>query len=684
MADGKHIEVAKAYVTIVPSLEGSQKTISNEMGVATETAAKEAGEKGGKTLGTSLGKGLKLAAAAITASVAAVSAAAIGSAKAFVNAAKQTAEYGDTVDKQSQKVGLSAKTWQEYDYVMKIAGTDMQSMTTGMKTLTNQIDAAKNGNKDAVARFKALGISLSDLKNLSREDLFKKTISGLQDMKDGTDRAALANKLFGKSGQDLQPLLNMTASETQGLIDKANDLGMVMSDDGVKASATFQDSLTSLKGTMQGVKNNIMAQFLPGLSSIADGLADVLGGKGADKLSQGITQLLGELKSKAPDVLSTITQVGTTVIQGLGPMLPSLVSTIFTLLTQAITTVSSMMPQLMPAIISGIQGALAAVMTALPIIVQGLTQLVMSLVTWLSSEQNVANLVSGIIALVTQLVDSFAMILPILLPAIVTIISEVAKALTEPKNVELLIKSVLTLIGALLVAIGKCVPKLLDLVKGVISNLGNLLADFFTWAVPKVADGIGIIINKVKSLGSTLFNNVKTWFSNVLGKVGAFVADVVTKIKQLPSQALQMGKDLIQGLINGIVQTGKKAVDTVKALGGKIVGGLKSVLGIHSPSRVFMELGELSAEGYLLGISDMMSDAELEMKNGVNNLTGNMSTTVTANGYPSDLMGNTTNYNGGNVTINVYGAEGQNVNDLANVIAAKLQDMTSRKGAVYA
>ena len=59
MANGEHIEVAKAYVTIVPSLEGSQKTIATEMGAATEPAAKEAGEKSGKSFGESLAKGIK-------------------------------------------------------------------------------------------------------------------------------------------------------------------------------------------------------------------------------------------------------------------------------------------------------------------------------------------------------------------------------------------------------------------------------------------------------------------------------------------------------------------------------------------------------------------------------------------------------------------------------------------------
>lgn len=684
MADGNGYEVARGYVTIVPSLQGAQKTITSELGIATDGASKEVGEKSGKKLGESISKGLKTTAKIIGASMAAVTAGAVASAKAFVSTAKSVAEYGDTVDKQSQKVGLSAKTWQEYDYVMKIAGTDMASMTTGMKTLTNQIDAAKKGNKDAVARFKELGISMSDLKNLSREDLFKKTISGLQNMQEGTNRAAIANRLFGKSGQELTPLLNMTANETQDLINKANDLGMVMSDEGVKASATFTDSLTTLKGTMQGVKNNIMTQFMPGLTAITDGMSDVFGGKGSGKLTKGITLFMDELKKVAPDVLSAMSSVGSAIIQGLGPMLPALVTTVFSLLTQAITTVSGMIPELMPAIISGIQGAMVAVMSALPIIIDGLTQLVMALVTWLSSENNVAQLVNGIVALVTQMVNSFAMILPVLLPAVVTIISEVAKALTEPKNVEMLVDAVLTVIGALAVAIGKSLPKVVDLIKGVIKNLGNLLSDFLSWAVPIVASGIENIVNKVKSWGVNLMNNIRAWFSNVLGNIGSFVASIISRIKELPNKALEIGKNLIIGLWNGINNKINWVKDKIKGMGEGITKAIKKVFGVASPSKVFAEIGSFLAEGLGIGYEKEMQGVKKDMLSETDGLTASMTAQITAYGVGNTAEGNVSNYNGGDVTINVYGAQGQSVNDLAREISYRFEDMTRRRGAVYA
>ena len=67
---------------------------------------------------------------------------------------------------------MSAEAYQEWDYVLGQAGVDITSMTTGLKTMTNQIDDAKNGSVKAQERFAKLGISLNDLNTMSREDIF--------------------------------------------------------------------------------------------------------------------------------------------------------------------------------------------------------------------------------------------------------------------------------------------------------------------------------------------------------------------------------------------------------------------------------------------------------------------------------------------------------------------------------
>lgn len=664
MANGEHIEVAKAFITIVPSLEGSQKSIAESMGAVAEPAAKDAGEKSGKTLGENLAKGLKTTTAVIAGAMAAATGAAIATGKALVQAANETAAYGDEVDKTSQKMGLSAESYQEWDYVMKIAGTEMSSMTTGLKTLTNQIDDAKNGSEDAQNRFAALGITMEDLATMSREDIFAATIAGFQGMADSTDRAALANDLFGKSGQNLAPLFNMTSEETQGLIDKANEYGMVMSDEAVKASADYKDSLTTLSSTMKGLKNQMMSQLLPSFTKVTSGLSAIFAGdkSGIGLIQEGIQSTIDNISKMAPDLMRLAEVIISSLLKGFAPMLPQAVSSIFSFINEALVTITGLIPQLTPVIVLGIQGILQALFSSLPVMIDGLTTLLVDLVTWLSQGNNVTMFVSGVIELVSKLASSLSTVLPVLLPAIVTIISELALALTDPKNLNMLLNATFDIVEAIFQALVNSISKIVELV---IRLNENILKSTFTF------------------LG-TLLSRLGQWFGQAILNVANFAKSIFDRVKDLPNKFLNLGKDIIQGLINGVKKLASSAVDTVKNIGTNLVNGVKSVLKIGSPSKVFAQIGAWTAEGFAIGYEDTMDDVATDMQNSMNDLTGNMSATVTAYGpQNSASIGGGTVYNGGNISINVYGAEGQSITALADEVAYKLQDMTRRKELIW-
>ena len=121
-------------------------------------------------------------------------------------------------------------------------------------------------------------------------------------------------------------------------------------------------------------------------------------------------------------------------------------------------------------------------------------------------------------------------------------------------------------------------------------------------------------------------------------------------------------------------------------MGSQITNAIKNVFGIHSPSKIWRkEIGQNLGLSVGLGFSDVIDDVKDDMVNDMNGLTASMNANVTAYGTGSAAtLGNATTYNGGAITINVYGAEGQDVNSLADTIAQKLGDMTRRKELVYA
>jgi len=651
------IEVAKAFVTIVPSMEGSQAEITKELTGVTNEAADKAGAESGGKFGDKFASAIKGAGAAIAGAMAAATGAAVATGKAFLDSANDVAAYGDQVDKMSQKMGISATTYQEWDFVMQHAGASIDSLKSSMKTLAT---AAQTDS----AAFEALGISQEQIASMSQEDLFAATISALQNVSSETERTYLAGQLLGKGATELGGLFNMSAEETEALKQQVHDLGGVMSDEAVKDAAAYQDAMQNMNVALDGVKKGMMSEFLPGITQVMTGLAGVFSGNGGiEEIQSGLESVIGKITEIAPQFFTLAQTLITSLISGFAPMLPQLVTSVFSVIIQAITTITSMIPQLMPSIISGIEGIMTALFQALPIIIEGASQLILSLVTWLSSGDNITTFVNGLTQLVSQIADSVAVLLPVLLPMIIEIISQLALSLTDPNNVGTIVNAALTIIEAVVVALINALPQILELIVQLTAN---------------------ILEGTIVFLG-TLLTKLGEWIVTAVGKVGEFGQNILNKLRELPGKVIEIGQNLIKGIWEGIQNMGQWIKDKIASFGQTITDGFKAVFGIASPSKLFADvIGKNLALGIAEGFDDEVGDVEKDMAKSMDGLTGSMTASVTAYGsQSSEMLGNNTTYNGGNITINVYGEEGQSVNELAQVIADKIEAMTRRRSAVY-
>lgn len=190
----------------------------------------------------------------------------------------------DEIDKSSQKLGISAKAYQEWDFVLEHSGADISSLSAGMKTLTSKLAAAKTGNKDAIESFKKLGLSIENIADMSQEDLFAEVVKGFQGMEESADRTKLATELLGRSGMELGPLFNTTAEETAAMIQQINDLGGVMSDDAVKNGAAFQDAITNVKTALSGAGAALVSELIPAITTLATKFSEFVANGGLDKI----------------------------------------------------------------------------------------------------------------------------------------------------------------------------------------------------------------------------------------------------------------------------------------------------------------------------------------------------------------------------------------------------------------
>lgn len=291
-------ELGTSYISIVPKLKGSmEKTMAKPMD--------KAGKESGKRFGGAFSKMSKATMVAGAAAAAAAGAAAVG---AVADLAAKTAEYGDQVDKTSQKMGISAKSYQEWDAVLQHSGTSMQAMQPAFKKLAT---SAQNGGKATEDAFKSIGLSMKDVQSMSTEDLWSATISGLQGMEDGTKRTAVASQLLGRGATELGALMNTSQEDTQGMIKTVNDLGGVMSDKAVKDAAAYQDALQDMNTAVGSVARGAGTVFMPMFTSAMQGVTDFVqeNGPHINAVIADIGGTLGEVATEASPMFEMLGNV---------------------------------------------------------------------------------------------------------------------------------------------------------------------------------------------------------------------------------------------------------------------------------------------------------------------------------------------------------------------------------------
>lgn len=276
------------------------------------TSATESGEKLSTSIGQKIGKAAKIGAA----SLAAMTAAAGAATAKITSQVKQQAEYADSIDKMSQKMGLTAEAYQEWDFIMQHSGTSMEAMKAGMKTLAS----AAETNAGA---FEKLGISQKRLSEMSQQELFEATLSGLQGIQSETERTYLAGQLLGRGATELGPLLNTSAEDVEAMRQQVHDLGGVMSDEAVKAGAAFQDSLQNFNTVLAGINRGLTSDLLPGVTRAMDGLSAILSGDdtGFNVLKEGVDNVVSSIVEKIPKFIelgaTIVTSVGSAIIRNL-------------------------------------------------------------------------------------------------------------------------------------------------------------------------------------------------------------------------------------------------------------------------------------------------------------------------------------------------------------------------------
>ena len=658
-------QLAKAETTL-NKLEGT--TAESAVGMKTfadkeSDVSKESNKATGKIGAMQVAMG-NLASEAIKAGLKGIADIAKQIAKYFIDATKGAAEFADEMLTLSAQTGMSTDSLQEYKYMASLLDTDLETITGSMSKLTKNMANAKSGSGSAAEAFKKLGVSITDDNGNLRDAnaVFDDAIDALGRIDNETERDAVAMALFGKSAQELNPLIKASGDTIADLRQEAHDVGYVMSGETLDSMSQVQDGFDRLGLAADSLKNQfgsaIGGYILPYLNQLVSAFQNLVGGGSIDDFSDAIGDMLNDLLSDLASVLPKILKAGGQIVnklaQGLIQMLPSL----FPLVNQIISSIAMwLMENLGQIVQTGTQLVLSiitGIAEMLPELIPAAVEMVLTVTQGLL--ENVGNIITAAVEIVMALVngllspESIAMIIG----AIPTLIQGFITGILD--NLETILKSGITIIVSLIQGFYSAIPEIIKAIPQIISGVVDTLLSF---------DWIGLGLEMLEMVADGIVSAAKAIWEAITGAFSA-AFDWLTS---LPKQAIEWGKDIIRGFIDGITAGAKWLWDKLKSIGK----GIKDWLGFSRPKLGPLHYYEEWMPDMMMGLAKGIDDNAWRVQDALRDATGGMT-----------LSGRTTNVEMGGVAVNVYAAPNQDANAIARQVMAVMQNEYNAKKAVFA
>ena len=613
----------------------------------------ETGRKAG-TFGDKLKKGFAVAGKAIAA-VGAAAGAAVG---AIWKMGSDAAETADEVDKGSIRMGVSTDYFQKLGYAAGQSGVEMSDLEKAAKKL----EGTGLNMEDAMAEIMALGTA--------------------------EERATRAAELFGDNvAYTLSPLIEQSGEDFQALTDRAEELGLVMSEEDVKAGVVMGDTMADVKKSIKALGTTLgssvmpiitklgeyLIKQMPKIQSIIDKLAPV-----ASDLLEGLVGPLMDIGSSLLPVVSNLLSTLLPIAQKfLGTLLPPLLG----LLSEIIPIVARAAELVLPTLIDCLGQVLGPILQ----LAQNLLPLVSKFLDETGPVLNELIMVAmGVFADVLQQVFPFieklaGALLPVLSKLIVELGPLLANVLGLVGEILTLLSPILdlvfTLLEPLLSLIGQILPVLIKILNAVVIVIRTVL----TPIINVLKGAIVAVTNTVKNFGNgfknvwnglkTFFGNIGNWFKDKIAQIGGFFSGLWDGIKSGAKAGLNgviwFLNKAIDGL-NAMLTPARKVIEVI----GKVFGANWTMEQIAIPHIPMLAKGGTLFNGTAL-VGEQGPELLTMMKNG--------GARVTPLNGSANALGNA----GDTITLNIYGAEGQNVNNLADIVMDKIQQATNRKRAAY-
>ena len=192
---------------------------------------------------------------------------ATGGAVAIAGMAVKSAQAADDINTMAKVTGLSTDEIQKYQYAAERIDVPIETLTGSMSKMIKNMATASKGTGDAYNAFKVLGVEFKNQDGTLRDkqEVFADVTKALAGVKNETERDAYAMQIFGKSAQDLNPLILGGADSLKKYGKEAEDAGLILSQDALDGANEFQDGIDKLKATVTAGVGKMGGQFATAL-----------------------------------------------------------------------------------------------------------------------------------------------------------------------------------------------------------------------------------------------------------------------------------------------------------------------------------------------------------------------------------------------------------------------------------
>lgn len=637
------VEIAQAYVSLIPSFRNGKATIQRELGDAADGAARSAGASSGGIFSGSFGKALKAGAA-----IASIGAVAVGLKEVGSAAISAASDLGETSSKVGQIFGKQSaatiESWastastsfgqskqqameaaSQFAMFGKAAGLQGQQLT-GFSTNLTQLasDLASFNNTSPEEAVQALGAALRG----ESEPIRKYGVM--------LDDATLKAEYFAATGQkvtgSLTPQQKVLAAQAAIMKQTSDAQG-----DFARTSGGLANSQRSLSAALEDMKAQVGQGLLPAMTSLVQAVAPLAGqlagplGEVAKNVGGALSKAFESLAPMLPTVATALGKIADVAGNALATAIRVLVP-IFTPVMEIMSALADRVGPLLTPLLERLGSLIGKLFDAVSPLLKPLTDLVFTI---LDAAWPIIDMVAGVVGTlldalapllqtVGQLLKpigdlislGFKALLPViqpLMPLITALAAVLSNVLTRAIGV------IVTALGGMIVAASKLAPFMLNnVVKPIVSTFLTFAESIvgsaetaFGW-VPGLGDKLRTAkdaIGTFKTSATTAIGDAAKTIGTEGEKIGRGLIDQGVALVKDPSQVAKVknagigvGIALGQGMAQGIVNTSSLAGIAAASTINKAEQAARNAAESNSPSKLFARIGTDLTAGLVEGV----------------------------------------------------------------------------------